>query len=108
MRGLKKAASTRRISLGHALVQNLRRGHYELGLEVPPNRRLAAAFTELALVMTDQPNRGLRPSSHRTTRQSPVRLPPAYDAAVRRCIHLAYIDPKAARERGEPMLSHRL
>ncbi len=33
---------------GHALIQNLRRGHYELGVEVDPSRRLAAAFTELA------------------------------------------------------------
>ena len=32
MRGLKTAAGTRRISLGHALVQNLRRGRYELGI----------------------------------------------------------------------------
>ncbi len=51
MRGLKTAVSMRRISLGHALVQNLRRGHYELGVEVPANRRLAAAFAELALVI---------------------------------------------------------
>jgi transposase, IS6 family len=51
MRGLKTAASTRRVSLGHALVQNIRRGHYELGVEVPASRRLAAAFAELALVI---------------------------------------------------------
>ena len=51
MRGLKRTASTRRISLGHALVQNLRRGHYELGVELPANRRVAAAFAELALVI---------------------------------------------------------
>jgi len=51
MRGLKRAASTRRISLGHALVQNIRRGHYELGVEVPAKGRLAAAFAELASVM---------------------------------------------------------
>ncbi len=51
MRGLKTAASTRRVSLGHALVQNLRRGHYELGVELPANRRLATAFAELARVI---------------------------------------------------------
>jgi transposase-like protein len=51
MRGLKRTASTRRISLGHALVQNLRRGHYELGVELPANRRVSAAFAELALVI---------------------------------------------------------
>ena len=51
MRGLKTAASTRRISLGHAFVQNLRRGHYDLAVEAPASRRLAAAFAELALVI---------------------------------------------------------
>jgi transposase, IS6 family len=51
MRGLKTADSTRRICLGHAFVQNVRRGHYELGVEVPAKRRLAAAFAELALVI---------------------------------------------------------
>jgi hypothetical protein len=32
----------------HAFMQNVRRGHYELGLDVPPALRVAAAFTELA------------------------------------------------------------
>jgi hypothetical protein len=35
-------------STGHAFVQNLRRGHYELGVETGPRHRLPAAFTELA------------------------------------------------------------
>jgi hypothetical protein len=30
-------------------MQNLRRGHYEIGVEVPASRRVAEAFTELAL-----------------------------------------------------------
>ena len=34
--------------IGHALVQNLRRGHYELGVEARAHRRVAVAFTELA------------------------------------------------------------
>lgn len=34
-------------SAGHAFVQNLRRGHYELGLDAPPGERVAAAFSEL-------------------------------------------------------------
>jgi hypothetical protein len=29
-------------------MQNLRRGHYELGVEAPSRQRVAAAFTELA------------------------------------------------------------
>jgi len=48
MRGLKRFATTAVITLGHAFVQNLRRGHYELALDVSPALRLAAAFTELA------------------------------------------------------------
>ncbi len=33
---------------GHALMQNIRRSHYELGVEVRAHRRVAVAFTELA------------------------------------------------------------
>jgi hypothetical protein len=29
-------------------MQNLRRGHYELGIDAPPALRVAAAFAELA------------------------------------------------------------
>jgi IS6 family transposase len=36
------------IIAGHAFIQNLRRGHYELGHEVPPALLVAAAFTQLA------------------------------------------------------------
>ena len=48
MWGLKKLHSARVISTGHAFVQNLRRGHYELGVDTDPRNRLRAAFTELA------------------------------------------------------------
>jgi hypothetical protein len=40
-----------RIAAGHAFVQNLRRGDYELATNVPPNLRMAAAFTERALAV---------------------------------------------------------
>jgi len=33
---------------GHAFIENLRRGHYELAIETRPALRVAAAFTELA------------------------------------------------------------
>src|SRR4051794_15666298 len=33
---------------GHAFMRNLRRGHYELGVDVPRGLRVTAAFTELA------------------------------------------------------------
>jgi IS6 family transposase len=36
------------ISAGHAFVQNLRRGHYELGLDIDRRYRLTAIFVELA------------------------------------------------------------
>jgi transposase-like protein len=41
--------SARTVIAGHALVQNLRRGHHELAVEAPVNRRVAVAFDELAL-----------------------------------------------------------
>jgi transposase-like protein len=51
MRGLKRDRSARVVIAGHALVQNVRRGHYELAVEAPANRRLAVAFDELALAI---------------------------------------------------------
>jgi IS6 family transposase len=51
MRGLKRIRCAARIAVGHAFVQNLRRGHYELATDVSPPLRLATAFTELALAM---------------------------------------------------------
>jgi IS6 family transposase len=48
MRGLKRLRTARVISAGHAFIQNLRRGHYELGQDLDPRHRLPAAFAELA------------------------------------------------------------
>ncbi|ABW13825.1 Integrase catalytic region [Parafrankia sp. EAN1pec] len=48
MRGLKRLRSVQTVSAGHALVQNIRRGHYELAAAADPRPRLAAASTELA------------------------------------------------------------
>jgi transposase-like protein len=48
MRGLKTDPTARVIIRGHAFIQNLRRGHYELGLEARnPHLRVAAAFDQL-------------------------------------------------------------
>jgi transposase, IS6 family len=44
MRGLKQRPSVRVLSIGHAFIQNVRRGHYE-------RHRLATAFAELALAI---------------------------------------------------------
>jgi transposase-like protein len=51
MRGLKRFRSAARIAAGHAFVQNLRRGHYELATDARAQLRLAEAFTELALAV---------------------------------------------------------
>jgi hypothetical protein len=51
MRGLKQDRSARVIVSGHALVQNVRRGHYELAVEELPGRRVAVAFEELAVTI---------------------------------------------------------
>jgi transposase-like protein len=48
MRGLKQDRGARVIIAGHAFVQTMRRGHYELAVEEPVARRLAVAFDELA------------------------------------------------------------
>jgi len=51
MRGLKRLRSARVIGTRHAFVQNLRRGHYELGTEEAVNLRALAVFYELALAI---------------------------------------------------------
>ena len=48
MRGLKRDQTARVIMRVHALIQNIRRGHYELGIDTRSHRRVAHAFTELA------------------------------------------------------------
>jgi transposase, IS6 family len=51
MRGLKQLRCTRVTTAGHAFIQNIHRGHYELGAEETVNLRILAAFDELALVI---------------------------------------------------------
>lgn len=51
MRGLKRDRSAQVIIAGHAFVQDIRRGHYELGTYARPHLRLAAAFDELTRVL---------------------------------------------------------
>jgi transposase, IS6 family len=48
MRGLKRGHTARVIMRGHALMENIRRGHYELGVDARSRRRIETAFTELA------------------------------------------------------------
>ncbi len=48
MRGLKHDRTATVIIRGHALMQNIRRGHYELDTQARARCHVAAAFTELA------------------------------------------------------------
>jgi IS6 family transposase len=48
MRGLRTDRTASTVIRGHAFVQNLRRGHYEVGVKARHDRlRVAAAFDEL-------------------------------------------------------------
>jgi IS6 family transposase len=51
MRGLKRHRSARILAAGHAVVQNLRRGHYDIATEVPSRDRVRVAFDDLALAI---------------------------------------------------------
>ena len=51
MRGRKKDRSLRIVAAGHAFIQNLRCGHYELATDATARDRVAVAFTELALAI---------------------------------------------------------
>jgi transposase-like protein len=51
MRGLKCHRSARVLAAGHAFVQNLRRGHYDIATEIPDRHRLRIVFDDLALTI---------------------------------------------------------
>jgi transposase, IS6 family len=51
MRGLKRHRSARILAAGHAFVQNLRRGHYDIATDTPSRHRLHIAFDDLALTI---------------------------------------------------------
>ena len=51
MRGLKRRGSARIITAGHAFVQNLRRGHYELATDMPARHRIRHAFDQLTMTI---------------------------------------------------------
>ena len=51
MRGLKTFRSARVLANGHAFVQNLRRGHYEIATDAPVHHQVRVAFDELILAL---------------------------------------------------------
>jgi hypothetical protein len=50
-RGLTTDRATTVVFAGHAFIQDIRRGHDELGTEEPVNVRVKAAFAELAVAI---------------------------------------------------------
>ena len=48
MRGLQTDRTAQVIIAGHAFMQNLRRGHYELAVDPPVAKRVSVAFTDLS------------------------------------------------------------
>jgi transposase-like protein len=51
MRGVRRYRSARLLAAGHAFVQNLRRGHYDIATDVPGRHRLRIAFDDLAITI---------------------------------------------------------
>jgi hypothetical protein len=67
---LKQLRSAKVISAGHAFVQNLRRGHYELGSDFDPRHRLPTAFAELIFAIEIESHAG-QPRPLLSTQQNP-------------------------------------
>jgi len=51
MRGLRRHRSARILAAGHAFVQNLRRGHYDIATAATNQHRLRATFDDLTLTI---------------------------------------------------------
>jgi len=51
MRGVKRHRSVQILAAGHAFVQNLRRGHYDIATDAPSRHRLRIAFDDLAITI---------------------------------------------------------
>jgi IS6 family transposase len=67
MRGLKRDRSARVIITGHAFVQNVRRGHYELAADEPTNRRAALPPRSTSWRWPSDPGAGRSSSVSRLT-----------------------------------------
>jgi len=63
------------LATGHAFVQNLRRGHYDIATDEPAHRQLPAAFVELARSPPDRRQRGSTLPPDRPTQQEPSITP---------------------------------
>jgi hypothetical protein len=74
MRGIKTMTGLRVLAAGHAFVQNLRRGHYEIAVDKLARTRLAAAFSQLATTdLRGFPEyQQLRPARRRANATNPL------------------------------------
>jgi hypothetical protein len=73
MRGLKTDQSARIIIAGHAFIQNIRRGHYELGVDEPMTLRVVGTFDELALAIRPAQGSPISPASASPSATTPSR-----------------------------------
>jgi IS6 family transposase len=69
MRGSRTDRTAQTVIAGHAFIQNLRRGHYEIAVDKHPRLRLAAAFAELATAIS---NNATEPGTARGRRSAGV------------------------------------
>jgi hypothetical protein len=91
--GLKRVRCARVISTEHAFVQNIRRGHYELGVDVDPPHRLPAAFAELTHAISSRP-----------TQASHARIPPTQQSPAARGVQSAVTISSGLRDGHYPGL----
>jgi hypothetical protein len=63
MRGFKRTTSARTITAGHAFGQNLRRGHYERTVDLPPHDRVRVALNRTRVLPLTPGPQPLRPDS---------------------------------------------
>jgi hypothetical protein len=81
MRGLKRFRSAAAIAAGHAFVQNLRRGHYELAIDATPHLRVRWPSSSSQLRSEPGPLSG-RPCPARLNATAPFRLRAGTPAAA--------------------------
>jgi transposase-like protein len=76
MRGLKQDRSARVIIMGHACIQNVRRGHYELAVDAPVQQRVAVALTSWPRRSDPNPRSPLQHTLARRNATAPSRVLP--------------------------------
>ncbi len=74
MRGLKTERTARMVIVGHAFMQNLRRGHYELGVEAEPRPRVRSGVRSARRGDLIGSTRFSQP--HRDSRSNNATVPP--------------------------------